>query len=55
LVRSTAAPLDAAQRESFMQAVVGELAGCGELGPGVIYPAIAATQRHFRDPPDLSR
>jgi hypothetical protein len=45
LVLNAAAPLDAGQRESFIQAVAGELADCGELGPGVVYRAIAAATR----------
>lgn len=53
-IMSAARPLDRDRRDAFVQAVAAEVARCGETGPGVVHRIIAATQRHFWDPPQLS-
>jgi hypothetical protein len=52
-VMAAARPLAVDVRDAFLQAVADALAGCAEVGPGVVYRVIAETQRKFFDPPDL--
>jgi hypothetical protein len=39
-------------RDAFLQSVADVLAGCAEIGPGVVYRVVAETERKFFDPPD---
>lgn len=51
-VMSAARPLDIGVRDAFLQSVADALAGCAEIGPGVVYRVVAETERKFFDPPD---
>jgi hypothetical protein len=53
-VMAAARPLPVERRDAFLQAVAGALAGCGEIGPGVVHRICAETQGRFFDPPDLT-
>src|SRR5205807_428419 len=54
-VMAAARPLDVQIRDAFLQEIALALASCAEIGPGAVYRAIAAAQRHFFDPPDFER
>jgi hypothetical protein len=53
-VMAAARPLSVDRRDAFLQEIANALQNCGEIGPGAVYRAIAATQRQFWDAPDLS-
>jgi hypothetical protein len=53
-VMSAAKPIAPERRDAFLQQVASTLQCCGELGPGVVYRAIAQVQREHFDPPDTS-
>jgi hypothetical protein len=50
-VLRAAAPLAPERRQPFIDQVITTLQAAPELGPGVIYRAIAATQHQHFDPP----
>jgi hypothetical protein len=52
-VMAAARPLPVERRDAFLQAVAAELRG-REVGPGIIHPVCAETQRAFFDPPQLA-
>jgi hypothetical protein len=52
-VLAAARPLPVERRDAFLQAVAAELHG-REVGPGIIHPVCAETQRAFFDPPQLA-
>jgi hypothetical protein len=54
-VMSAARPLPVERRDALLQQVAAELAGCGEIGPGVVHRVCAEVQRQFFEPPDLGR
>jgi hypothetical protein len=54
-VFDAAAPLDVAMRDQFLQQVATSLGGYREIGPGLIHRICAEAQRHFFDPPDLTK
>jgi hypothetical protein len=54
LIHHAAAPLERDRQDAFVTAVLAALEGCPELGPGVVYRVIRATQRAYWDPPRLS-
>jgi hypothetical protein len=41
------------RRDAFLQQVASALQSCGEVGPGVVYRAVAEVQRTHFDPPDF--
>jgi hypothetical protein len=53
-VMAAARPISVDRRDAFLQEIASSLQDCAEIGPGAVYRAIAATQRHFFDPPDLT-
>ena len=54
-VLAAARPLAVERRDAFLQQVATGLQACTEIGPGVVYRVVAATQRAFFNAPDLSR
>jgi hypothetical protein len=47
-------PLQSAARDAFLQDLADELRRYPEIGPGIVYRAIATLQRKYFDPPDTS-
>jgi hypothetical protein len=54
IILLAAQPLAPHQRDGFLQAVANELAGCQELGPGLVSRVCRQVQRAHFDPPELS-
>jgi hypothetical protein len=46
-----AQPLRPEDRDGFLVALAERLKGCGEIGDGAVYRAIAEVQRQHFDPP----
>lgn len=54
-VMSAARPLPIEMRDAFLHAVAHELSSRNVIGPGTVHQVCRELQRHFFDPPDLSR
>jgi len=54
-IAAASRPLLPERRALFAQAVEVALAGCPEVGAGVLHRTICEVQRHFFDPPDTAR
>jgi hypothetical protein len=54
IIRRAAQPLHPQDRSAYLETVASLLAG-HEIGDGSVARAVAAAQRHYRNPPDLSR
>jgi hypothetical protein len=53
-ILAAARPLAVDRRDAFLQSVATALAGCSEVGPGVLHRICSEQQRRYFDPPDLS-
>jgi hypothetical protein len=53
-IERAAAPLARDRRDAFIEQVTAALQGVPELGPGVVYRAIATAQRAHFDPPKFN-
>jgi hypothetical protein len=50
-VMSAAQPIAVERRDAFLQQVASALAGCSEIGPGLMHRVIAEAQRSFLSAP----
>jgi hypothetical protein len=53
-VLAAARPIAADRRDAFMRDVALSLAGCSEIGPGILHRTLVQVQRVHFDPPETS-